>query len=712
VSLISQAQAYPLLHALGRALLHSLWEGAALAMLLAASLWLMRGRSPAARYAVACAALALMLLLPSLTAWGLSGAAQGFEADEMQGLPAAQTITASTSQTSERVAVESLPTKAAENPDARRPLSEGRASSWLPWLTLLWLAGVCVLSARMLGGLVCARRLRRRCTRAVTPQWQARAEEISRRLRVSRPVKIFESALVRVPTAVGWLRPVILLPASAFTGLTPGQLEAIIAHELAHIRRHDYLFNLLQTVAETLLFYHPAAWWVSRRVRTERELVCDDLAVEATGDALTYARALTQLERLRKSRPLPRLALAAGGGDLRARVLRLVGAQPRRRGVSTFAAGLFFVAAFFTTVACTRAILSQKESERAHASQTAAAAGNVERARDANSLDEANSRGAKDSSGASGVKDSSGAEVETLSPSVASLIADDNVAGEDAEVRRVAIEALGAHAGAVVVMNPKTGQVYAVVNQEWALRRGWIPASTLKLVTSLAGLGENLFDPSEKVRVRARAERLDLTAALAVSDNDYFRSLATRVGAERIIDYAARLGLGERTGINYEGETAGRLPAAASVASAARLGLGEGVEVTPVQLAVLVSAIANGGTLVVPTVARTPGEAAALTAQTRRRLDIAPATLAQVSAGMLAAVGRGTASGIKDSTLKIAGKTGTLAGKYGGQGLFVSYAPADDPRLAVVVLTSGEGERGYVAAQIAGTIYESLRARL
>jgi len=244
------------------------------------------------------------------------------------------------------------------------------------------------------------------------------------------------------------------------------------------------------------------------------------------------------------------------------------------------------------------------------------------------------------------------------------------------------------------------------------LRRGWVPASTLKLVTSLAGLGENLFDPSEKVRVRARAERLDLTAALAVSDNDYFRSLATRVGAERMLDYAARLGLGERTGINYEGEAAGRLPAAASVASAARLGLGEGVEVTPVQLAVLVSAIANGGTLVVPTVARTPEEAAALNAQTRRRLDIAPATLAQVAAGMLAAVERGTASGIKDPALKIAGKTGTLADKDGGQGLFISYAPADDPRLAVVVLTSGEGERGYVAAKIAGEIYKSLFARL
>src|SRR5205085_1747595 len=125
------------------------------------------------------------------------------------------------------------------------------------------------------------------------------------------------------------------------------------------------------------------------------------------------------------------------------------------------------------------------------------------------------------------------------------------------------------------------------------------------------------------------AERLDLTDALAVSDNEYFRSLGARVGAERILDYAGRLGLGEQTGINYEGETAGRLPAAQTVASAARLGFGEGVEVTPVQL-----------------------------------------------------------------------------------GLLASYAPADDPRLAVVVLTSGAGESGAVAAQIAGSIYKALRGRL
>jgi HEAT repeat protein len=126
---------------------------------------------------------------------------------------------------------------------------------------------------------------------------------------------------------VGWLRPVILLPASALTGLSPQQLEAILAHELAHIRRHDYLINLLQAVVETLLFYHPAVWWVSRRIRQEREHCCDDLAVAVCGDSLTYARALLEMEQLRAAGP--QLAMAANGGSLMNRIQRLVGAQPK-----------------------------------------------------------------------------------------------------------------------------------------------------------------------------------------------------------------------------------------------------------------------------------------------------------------------------------------------------------------------------------------------
>jgi len=149
--------------------------------------------------------------------------------------------------------------------------------------------------------------------------------------------------LVEVPTVIGWLRPVILLPASALTGLSAEQLEALLAHELAHIRRYDYLVNLLQTTIETLFFYHPAVWWVSTQVRQEREHCCDDLAVAACGDVLTYARALTALEQLRGSEP--QLAVAASGGSLLVRIQRLLrGRAPALYGFESGLAGFIALA--------------------------------------------------------------------------------------------------------------------------------------------------------------------------------------------------------------------------------------------------------------------------------------------------------------------------------------------------------------------------------
>lgn len=679
---------YQILYGLGQGLIHSLWQCAALAVVLAVALALLRGRSPNVRYAAACSTLALMLLIPSVTVWKFVSAAPGALMEEVSEPLGASGELGVEPDIRPRTGVNPRGEHAGR-PASMSPQPAGEGTEYfLPWVTLLWLVGVTVLSARTLGGLMLARRMKTRGARPVEQRWRERAAEIAQRLSVSGPVKVLESSLVVVPTAVGWLRPAILLPASAFTGLTPRQLEAILAHEFAHIRRHDYLVNILQTAVETLLFYHPAVWWVSRQIRGEREQACDDMAVGVTGDALTYARALTKVERLRDSGPS--LALAADGGSLRARVLRLVEGTPRARRPTSIAAGLFFSAAVITTFACTRAVLSQRQQAKAPPQQT-----------------RATDFGPQAGKGASGEGTQPG-----TGGAAASLIAADVTEGEDAEVRRVAAAALGNRAGAVVVMDPRTGRVYTVVNQEWALRRGWAPASTMKLVTSLAGVGEKLFDPAEKLRIQGRAERVELTGALARSDNDYFKMLGARVGAGAIIDYARRLGLGERTGINYEGEIAGRVPAAQSASSAVRVGFGEGVEVTPVQLAVLVSAVANGGTRVVPRVPRTAQEAAGFSAAAGRAADIPRATLEQVVPGMVAAVERGSASGIGDPTLKIAGKTGTMANKENSLGIFASYAPADDPRLTVVVLTSGDGTNGPTSAKIAGAIYRGLRGRL
>lgn len=200
----------------------------------------------------------------------------------------------------------------------------------LPWLVALWLAGVAILSTRLALGWLRIERVRRHSPRPADAAWQAALGRMSARLGVTRVVRLVDSALVEVPTVIGWLRPVILLPASAVTGLSATQVEALLAHELAHIRRHDYLVNLLQTAIETLLFYHPAMWWVSLRIRQEREHCCDDLAIAACGDRAAYARALAVMEELR-ARP-PALVAAASGGSLLERIRRIAEkAEPTRR---------------------------------------------------------------------------------------------------------------------------------------------------------------------------------------------------------------------------------------------------------------------------------------------------------------------------------------------------------------------------------------------
>ena len=680
---VLDGESFQILYGLAHGLLHSLWQCALIALLLAGALALLRGSGSNVRYVASCCAMALMLLLPSATVWKFlssSSSVQMVDASEVAGAPGEFVIEPAPGG---RLYEKPVMSSAGSLQPAWGESPTERAARLLPWLTLVWLAGVMLLSARTLGGLVLARRMKLHGARPVAGPWRERAAEIARKLSVSSPVKVLESSLVSVPTAVGWLRPAILLPASAFTGLTPQQLEAVLAHELAHVRRNDYLVNVLQTAVETLLFYHPAVWWVSRQIRAEREHVCDDMAVRVTGDAITYARALTRIERLRAASP--RLALGADGGSLRSRVSRLVEGPSSPRHLSPLLVGLFLIVGTLTAVVCARAVIPKKHAVKSPPRSLAADA-----------------EAEKSAGDAAGFQDTG----STLTA------AGDDTEGEDAEVRRVAVGALGGREGTVVVMDPRTGRVYAVVNQEWALRRGWVPASTMKLVTGLAGVGEGLFDPAEKMRVQGRGERLDLTGALALSDNAYFKSVNGRVGAGPILDYARRLGLGERTGINYEGEVAGSLPSAEEVASVVRLGVGEGVEVTPIQLAVLVSALGNGGKLVVPRVPRAPRGDTGEVAPPPREVLIPEGVRNQIIPGMIAAVERGTASGIGDPTLKVAGKTGTLAGREGNIGLFASYAPADSPRLTVVVLTQGDGVKGATAAKIAGAIYKALRGRL
>jgi len=327
---------------LGWMLVHVLWQATAVAILLAVFLRLLRSAGANIRYAAACSALALMVVLPLATmhylqtpgpvaeagpasvAVALSAVTEGATPkrslsvpDSGHALNAEDTLKASWSVP---------PLAQAPEPMTPVPLRERIVSTLepaLPYVVVGWLIGVFGLSAWHLGGWTQLQRLKRRVVREIGDPLQRRLEELSDRLGLHRAVGLLESALVEVPTVVGWLRPVVLLPASALTGLRPEQLEAILAHELAHIRRYDYLVNMLQTVVEILGFYHPAIWWVSRRVRIERENCCDDLAVYVCGSSLQYAKALACMEEIRHGGT--DLAVAATGGSLMARIARLLG---------------------------------------------------------------------------------------------------------------------------------------------------------------------------------------------------------------------------------------------------------------------------------------------------------------------------------------------------------------------------------------------------
>jgi TonB family protein len=302
----------PLVHALGWTLLHLCWQGALVALVLWYVLAALGGRSSRARYAAACLALGMMVALPLATFAHLAAAEYRQRAaldDSAVVIDPGMVL---------RVEAGEM---AAPWP-ARVAVALDQA---LPWVLLAWFAGVIFFVVRLNVGLLVARRMRSVATTAPPAELQQIFDALRRRLGIARAVRLMHSALVEVPTVIGWLRPVVLVPASCLTGLSTMQIEAILAHELAHIRRHDYLVSVLQSVIETVLFYHPAVWWVSKQVRRERECCCDELAVAVGGDRLAYARALSALEERRSYSP--EFVLGANGGVLTMRIKRLLGCR-------------------------------------------------------------------------------------------------------------------------------------------------------------------------------------------------------------------------------------------------------------------------------------------------------------------------------------------------------------------------------------------------
>jgi len=282
------------------ALLHFLWQGALLGLLAWAGLWLLRRRGPRIRYGFACVLLLMMAALPPLTYLWLRA-----QTPPVAELPLLALPPAASGTIGHRLEALLLP--------------------WLPWLLATYSLGVLGLATRLAGSWAWLQTYRWRGVQPAAPHWQAAARNLALRLGLRREVRILDSARVNTPMALGILKPVVLVPSAVLLGLDPRALEAILAHELAHVRRHDYLVNLLQSLLETLLFYHPAVWWLSRQIRVERELCCDDLAVALCGDPLLYSKALARLEELREAGcPPPHLATAADGGSLMNRIQRLL----------------------------------------------------------------------------------------------------------------------------------------------------------------------------------------------------------------------------------------------------------------------------------------------------------------------------------------------------------------------------------------------------
>lgn len=298
-----------LLSALGWTLVHFLWQGAAVGAIFALLRYYLRNKSPVARYNLAVVTLMLLAALPPLTFIHLLHTAAGAAGSAM--LHGASVITATT---------------APSNPIAFMGLWS-TAELWLrplvSWTVPLWFVGVLLMSLRLGHGWRHTRYLRRTINIAPLPEWTRIVESLSAQLGIRKLVRLAVSLQVHVPSVIGWFKPIILLPPSVLSGLTPLQVELILAHELAHVRRHDYLWNWLQVVVETLLFYHPVVRWVSNQARIEREQCCDDMVVALHGNALEYARALTELEGLRH--PHAALTLGANGGQVLERIHRLLG---------------------------------------------------------------------------------------------------------------------------------------------------------------------------------------------------------------------------------------------------------------------------------------------------------------------------------------------------------------------------------------------------
>lgn len=676
-------------HVVGWALVHFVWQGALIALAFAGVNRAARSSAPSLRYWAACAALALMMAAPLATGAWIAGAAPGVpsEAPKLSGegwrsMPLAE--------------AEARPADAAEAAATLAPVRLARRTSiaiepLVPGLAVGWAVGVLLLSLRLLGGWLWVRRLARRGLLPVPVEWSAALARLRAQLRIRRPVGLWISPYVGGPALIGWLRPVILLPLSATSGLTPRQVELILLHELAHVRRWDYAVNLAQRLAETLLFYHPGVWWISARIREEREHCCDDAVVERAS-VRDYVLALLAIEEAR--RPMPALALGAGGASLVARVRRLT--SPARRTDSEGRTPVALAAA-----AALLALAAARPSPApVHAPPSAPGLCGADAA-----------------------------------PAGLTLCA--GLGREAAGLLRGT-----GHAGAVIVQDVATGAVLVSTQSDsvdvtqaalpaslWKLAiaaawwdRGW-PSEEMECPAAATVAGRRISNPGRPPGVRIRVPEEMLVYSCNTAAVEMALRLSRDGGTARL---AAQLG---RMGFPVAGPDAreaadpsfwassspgfrrAMAPLAATIhvggaATMADLALGrEAARVTPLHFSRFLQAVGNGGVMRAPTIE------AALAGSGPSVRVMQPSTAARLQRAMLRTVEAGTAraaAGTQPGAWRLGGKTGTTASPRGvqGDGWFAGlvFDPAGRARYTVLTYLRQGGPGGEAPTRLAAEV--------
>ena len=325
------------IRALGWTLIHSLWQGAVVALLYGATMLVLKKASSRLRYRLSLIALMIIPVMFLLTFISI--------------YPEKEAITTSNAET---ISVITGPVDAEL---IKTYLTEGHPAGffkdlfytsilyfekYMPLFVLLWMMGLMVFSIRFLGGLAYTQRLKHHKTYAVSKEWELHLKQISQKMKVSRPVKMVESAIIKMPMVIGFFKPVILMPLGALSNIPADQLEAIISHELAHVLRKDYIINIIQSVIELFFFFHPAVWWISKNIRIEREYKCDDLTLKFYDDPLIYVKALANINEMETNNEFGRFATAFSNGkeQLLDRIQRMIN-TPRKK--SSFPEGVVLI---------------------------------------------------------------------------------------------------------------------------------------------------------------------------------------------------------------------------------------------------------------------------------------------------------------------------------------------------------------------------------